>query len=669
MHARGPISWLVAFMATVGALLALTRCPGSSTTPSKPSPPPPPRAELVLLSGTVVTFDPQVPAATALAIKDGRIVAVGSDAELKPWIGSDTRVIDLKGRTAVPGLADAHLHLSSLGARAFSINLVGTRSLDEVRARVKAAAAAAKKGDWLLGRGWDQNDWAQAAATKRPGKAEKKRGADAARGGGGFPTARDLDDISGDHPVVLARIDGHAVWANTKAMEAAGVNGKTKPRPGGEIVKLKGKPSGIFIDNAMGLIAEKAPSPSREQAKAAILAAQKECLAAGLTQVHDMGVDRQAVEILRELDKSGELRLRVYAFLAGSVEDLGGLLAGGPTMADGDKGRLTLRGVKFFVDGALGSRGALLLKPYSDDKKSAGLFVTAPELLEARIRTAAKAGYQVATHAIGDRGNRVVLDIYERVFAEAAPDSDATGAKKGPPGGARPRIEHAQVLAVSDIPRLAKDGVVASMQPTHATSDMRWAEQRLGKDRLQGAYAWKSLLSRGATIAAGSDAPVEDVSPILALYAAVSRKDLLGNPPTGWMPEERMTPLEALRALTIGPAWASFREAEAGRIQKGFVADITVLDKNPLLATEEELSRMRSTLTIIAGRVEHANPGADAPPEPAKAPAPSKPPEPAKPPEAAKPADAGKPLQAPKPPAEPAKPLKSKTSSTSTPAR
>jgi hypothetical protein len=376
-------------------------------------------------------------------------------------------------------------------------------------------------------------------------------------------------------------------------MELAGVNAKTKSPDGGEIVKAGGKPSGIFIDNAINLIEAKVPPPTPEQLEQAILLGQKECLSAGLVQVHDMGIDGSELAVMKALDEKGQLRLRVYAMLDGGDADLGGLMGKGPITPSSDSSRLTVRGVKFYVDGALGSRGAALQKPYSDDKKSSGMLVTKPEELEARIRSAAAAGYQVATHAIGDRGNQIVLDIYERVFG-----SDAAKA--------RPRIEHAQIISPSDITRFGKNDVIASMQPTHATSDMPWAEARVGKDRLAGAYAWKSLMTTGATIAAGSDAPVEDISPILGLYAAVTRADAFGQPAGGWLPDQKMTHAEALASFTKGGAFASFREESAGLIKEGYVADLTVLDRDPLTVAAEEMNTVQPMMTIVGGVVEYA---------------------------------------------------------------
>ncbi|MCK6545260.1 amidohydrolase [Myxococcota bacterium] len=550
-------------------------CSSSTPTPKTDAPASGPVAELVLVGGLVETLDPAGPqGATAIAVRDGRIALVGSDADVKAWIGPGTRVVELAGHAVVPGLVDAHMHFQGLGMRRFAVDLVGTSSLDEVRAKIAEAAARAEKGAWIRGRGWDQNDW----------EAFKKKGLK-------FPSAKDLDDVAPDNPVMLTRIDGHAIWVNTKAMEAAGVTAKTPSPKGGEILKKGGKPTGIFIDNAMNLVEAKLPPPTKEQIRAALLLAQKECLAAGLVEVHDMGLGKETLDVLRELDQSGALAVRVYAMIDGSIDDLAGVTGSGPIIpGEGSRSKLTVRGVKLFADGALGSRGALLAKPYSDDKKTSGVAVTSAEQLEARVRTAADLGFQVATHAIGDKANTLVLDIYERVFGAKARD-------------ARPRVEHAQVIAPADLSRFASLGVIASMQPTHATSDMPWAEQRLGKERLQGAYAWQSLLTRGSTIASGSDAPVEDISPVLGLYAAIARKDQFGAPEGGWMPHERMTPEHALASFTKGAAFAAFREREAGMIKVGFVADLTVLDKSPLTAVEDELSSLQVKQTIVGGEV------------------------------------------------------------------
>ncbi len=536
----------------------------------------------MLLGGTIVTLAEGVEG-TALAAKDGVVLDVADDASIQKYIGPDTQVVGLVGRTAVPGLSDAHMHLAGLGVRRFGIDLVGTQSLEEVKGKVAKAVENAKPGQWIRGRGWDQNDWPSFRRRRQK-----------------FPTARDLDRVAPNNPVVLTRIDGHAIWVNSQAMKLAKVTSRTKAPRGGEIVKRRGRPDGVFVDNAMKLIRDKMPPLGPQELEKAILLGQQECLVAGLTQVQDMGTSVDAIEVMKKLDASGELRVRVYAMHDGHAEDLASVIADGPMTAADDR-RLTVRGVKFVMDGALGSRGAALLEPYSDDRKNSGLLLLEPAVFEARVRTVSDAGFQVATHAIGDRANQIVLDVYERVFGAAAPLK-------------RPRVEHAQILTEVDLGRFAKLGIIASMQPTHATSDMEWAERRVGSDRIQGAYAWQSLLTSNATVAFGSDAPVEDISPILGLYAATTRKDQFGFPEEGWLPKERVTAKQALEGFTTGAAWAAFREDSAGRLEPGRVADITVLDKNPLAASEDLLAQTQVMLTVVGGKIEYARQGADAPP-------------------------------------------------------
>lgn len=535
-----------------------------------------------MLGGVVVSE--AHPGASAIAVDEGWIVDIGSDDALAPWIGDDTKVIELGGKTVVPGLVDAHMHLGSLGMARAGLDLVGTDSVEQIKEKVAAAVKEAEPGEWIRGRGWDQNDWEEFARRRRK-----------------FPTAKDLDDVSPNNPVVLTRIDGHAIWVNSMAMTAAGVTRRSRVK-GGQVVKVRGRPAGIFIDNAMALIRDKIPPLTGRELEKAMLLAQQECLTAGLTQVHDMGVDALGVETLKKLDADGRLKLRVYAMHDGTVDNLEAVLEAGPMVPEADSdARLTLRGVKLMLDGALGSRGAALLTPYSDDRRNQGQLLMEPEELEKRVRIAADRGFQVATHAIGDRANRIVLDTYARVFG-------------GDAWAKRPRVEHAQVLDPDDISRFGKLGILASVQPTHATSDMPWAEERVGKERILGAYAWQGLLTSSATVAAGSDAPVEDISPVLGLYAAITRKDLFGAPEGGWYATQRMAPEQALRAFTWGGAWASFTEDHRGKIEKGYVGDLTVLSENPLTATEDKLASMQVMLTVIGGEIVHAKPGADAPP-------------------------------------------------------
>lgn len=539
-------------------------------------------ATLALVNGRVYTLDPAQPTGTAVAIAGDRILAVGSDEDVLSRVVASTKVIDLGGKTVLPGLADAHLHIFGVGSRGRTVDLVGTRSIKEVRDRVAAAAKSATAGTWIQGRGWDQNDWGASVA---------------------FPTARDLDAVSIEVPIILWRIDGHAAWVNSKALALAGITRDTRDPPGGRVIRGASGPSGVFVDNAMALVESAVPPPTASELRRAYFLGEREALKSGLTQIQEMGIGRPELAILRDLDRAGELKIRVYALVDGSVEDLDAMLGAGPQLPEaGSKSKLTVRGVKFYLDGALGSRGAALLAPYSDEPKTSGLLVTDEQLFEARVRSAKERGYQVATHAIGDRANRLTLDVYERVFGRNSAD--------------RPRIEHAQVIAPDDVVRFAELGVIASMQPTHATSDMPWAEKRLGAQRIDGAYAWRSLQVAGATIAAGSDAPVEDIAVVGGLYAAIHRQspdEFMAEP---WHGEQALAPAQAVRAFSRGAAYASFREGEAGRLAEGMIADVTVLDVDPMTAPAAKLAGATAALSIVGGELAYIKPGADRAPEP-----------------------------------------------------
>ncbi len=553
--------------------LWLAACAAQPEAP-KPKPRPLP-AQTVLRGGSVVTLDAAKPRAQALALKGGKIIAVGSDEEISGYIGPQTQVIELKGNYVVPGLVDAHMHLTGLGLKRFKLDLIGTRTLDEVLARVKKATEKVPPGTWVLGRGWDQNDW---------------------QGFKGFPTHKDLDKVSKDHPVVLTRVDGHAIWVNKKALELSKITYRTKSPKGGQIIKKRRRPTGILVDSAMELVRSHIPPPTDEILEKAMLLSQAECLASGLTQVHDMGIEARELEILKKLNQEGKLKLRVYANHWGNIENLAEALKEGPIVpTDPQKDRLTVRGVKLMADGALGSRGAALLEPYHDDPKNQGKLILSEAELSQRVVMAHQAGFQLAIHAIGDRANRLVLDTFRVVLGPKAEKM-------------RPRLEHAQVLAPADLLRLGPEHVIASMQPTHATSDMPWAEERLGPERIKGAYAWQTLLTKGATIAAGSDAPVEDISAVLGLYAAATRTDLLGEPAGGWRAEEALSRQQALAAFTKGAAFASFRENEAGTIKPGFWADLTIVDQDPINAKDEDLAMAQIVYTIIHGEVVYQMP-------------------------------------------------------------
>jgi predicted amidohydrolase YtcJ len=501
-------------------------------------------ADLILRGGDIFTGDAARPRVAALAVRDGTIVAVGKEAEA--LAGPRTRVVELGGRAVVPALTDAHAHLYSLGVTAGQVDLRGCTSADACAQRVAKA-----EGAWVRGHGWDQNRFPD----------------------GKFPTRAALDRVVADRPVWLERIDGHAGWANSVALARGHVTRDTKDPPGGRIVRDdKGEPTGILIDAAQALVLHAVPPPTPTDIEAAIMRGQELAIAEGMTAVHEMGIGASVIDVYRALAAEGRLQLRVYAFLAADEADH--VLLRAPD-ASAAASLFVLRGIKLYADGALGSRGAALLAPYSDDPQNRGLVLTPSATIERLARRARKAGWQLAVHAIGDRANHDVLDAYARAGVTPAD---------------RFRIEHVQVLALDDIARLAKLGVVASMQPVHAVSDQPWAEARLGKERLKGAYAWRRLLQAGAHLCFGSDFPVEEPSVILGLRAAVLR--------TGWSDDQKLTLDEALVGYSSGAAYASFSEAWRGRVAVGQAADLTVLDQ-PLAS----LLQARAVMTIVAGRV------------------------------------------------------------------
>ncbi|MBI3505921.1 MAG: amidohydrolase [Proteobacteria bacterium] len=526
-------------------------------------------ADLVLRNGVFVTMDDDRPRASAVAIDGGRIVAVGHDRDIFPWTGPKSRIVDLRGRAVLPALTDGHAHLSGLGLAMISADLGGCVSADDCARRLLPSLASAPRGGWIQGEGWDQNLF--------PDKQ--------------FPRSGALDRVVSDRPVWLSRIDGHAGWANATALRLAGVTAATRDPEGGRILRDEtGAPTGVLVDAAQGLVSRLIPEPSVEDRKAAILRAQERVLKEGLTEVHEMAIDSATVRAYRELEREGRLRLRVYAFLhVDSKAGLDELLSRPPEPAKEDA-LFRARGVKMFADGALGSRGAALLAPYSDEPSNTGLLTTPPETIERAARKALENGWQLAVHAIGDRGNRVVLDAYAKAGCAAAKDH-------------RFRVEHAQVVTLSDIPRFKELGVLASMQPRHATSDMPWAEARLGPERLKGAYAWRRLLDAGARIVAGSDFPVEPSAPILGLYAALTRQDERGLPEGGWTADQRLRFDEAVRAFTSDAAYGAFEERWRGTAAQGQAADLTVFDRDISEASPAALRESAVDMTIIGGRV------------------------------------------------------------------
>ena len=574
-------------------------------------------AELVIRGAQVITMNPARPQASAVAVRSGIIVYVGDDLGVQAYVGPHTRVLSGAGAhaatsagaptagaageathelTVLPGLIDAHAHLIGLGLALGQLELRGLRSPEAVIAAVQAAVAkgrdkaAAKPAEWLQGRGWDQNLFTPA---RFPGAAERQK----------------LDEASGRRPVFLRRIDGHAGWANSEALLRAGINPRTPEVAGGRILRdERGEPTGVLIDNAMSLVEQVIPAPDAADLEQAILAAGAYVTARGLTAVHEMGIGPAAVAVYRRLAEEDRLPLRVYAFhddpIPHGLAQLPYSLAYkaelqrlserlGPPET---RGRFSLRGIKLYMDGALGSRGAALWEPYSDDANQRGLLLCPAEHIEEMARWALLHGYQVATHAIGDRANQLVLDAYERAGVRESRN-------------ARFRVEHAQVLTPSDLLRRRYQtlGVIASVQPTHATSDMEWAPARLGPTRLTSAYAWQSLLHSGARVCGGSDFPVEEADPRLGLHAAVLRQDLAGKPAGGFVPEQRLSVGEAIRAFTSEAAYAGFAESQLGQVEAGRPGDLTVLrgriELDPALPPPRDLATRPVVLTLIDGRV------------------------------------------------------------------
>lgn len=531
-------------------------------------------ASMLLMNGIVYTLDNRQATVEAVAVKDGRIVGAGSNDEIRRKFKSD-RVIDLKGRAVYPGFVDAHGHMEGLGALMSNVNLDGTTSVEEIQTLVAERAKSVKPGAWIRGRGWDQNKWV----------------------GHSFPTYAMLDAVVKDIPVYLRRVDGHALWVNRKVLDLAGITASTHDPEGGRIIRDKsGNPTGVFVDNAIDLIDSVMPQPSEEERTEAFEKAVEECVKVGLTEVHDMGVDLQGIEIYKKLIAQKHFPFRVYAAVGGIGKTWNQYLSRGPE-TEGDDGRLTVRALKLYADGALGSRGAALIEPYSDDPRNRGLTLTSSEQLKSAAEQALARGFQVCVHAIGDRANNIVLNVYDEVLK-----SNPAKARD-----ARFRIEHAQVLTLSDIPRFHTLGVIPSMQPTHCTSDMYWAEDRLGPDRVKGAYAWRSLRDQGSIIPAGSDFPVESPNPLFGFYAAITRQDKKGWPEGGWFPAQRMTREEALMAFTTWAAFAAFEENTKGSIETGKVADFTILSDDIMKIDPLKILDTHVEMTIIGGQVVYAS--------------------------------------------------------------
>ena len=532
------------------------------------------QADLVLTNGRIYTVDNARPIVSAMAVRDGHVLFIGSDAEARALVTPSTRVIDLHGSPVYPGFTDAHAHLLGLGTMLQRVNLAGSSSYDEVIARVKAFVKDVKPGQWIQGRGWDQNRW----TVKE------------------FPTHDALSHAFPNNPVVLTRIDGHALLANARAMELAHVTAATRDPSGGRIIRdASGAPAGVFVDNAEQLITRAIPAATRAETRAAVLAAIAEANRWGLTGIHDPGENAETISIYEELAKAGNYSLRNYVMISDPGEPASAAAQRNPYIQRGPQSalydaHLWIRALKLYADGALGSRGAALLAPYSDEPTNSGLLVSQPSHIEAWAEAALQRGFQVNVHAIGDRGNRIVLDAF------------ATALRKYPKADHRFRVEHAQVLSPQDIPRFAQLGVIPSMQATHQTSDMRWAEARVGPDRIRGAYAWRSLLSTGVVIPNGTDFPVEEVNPLLTFHAAVTRQDPTNWPVGGWYPDQKMTREEALQSMTIWAAYAGFQEKILGSLTPGKYADFVILDRDIMRVPDTEILGARVTSTWIGGK-------------------------------------------------------------------
>ena len=525
-------------------------------------------ADLIVINARIYTVDEGRPLAEAMAIRAGRIQFVGSRRGALTFRGPQTRTYDAEGRTIIPGIADAHVHLLGLGMALRTVDLNGTRSLEEVVQRIATKARDLAPGTWITGRGWDQNDWPDTR----------------------LPSHETLSRAVPNHPVFVTRVDGHAGFANAAAMRVAGVTAATTNPDGGRIERTtSGEPTGVFVDRAMGLVSRRIPAPTRDQVRDATLAAIRDVNTQGLTSVHDAGVEAATIDVYEELARAGQFSLRNYVMIRPDDSTLARYFRRGPQNALYD-GRIWIRSIKISADGALGSRGAALLDPYSDEPAHSGLILTPAERIRAVATRALQSGFQLNVHAIGDRGNRVVLDAFEAALRDV------------PTANHRFRVEHAQILHHDDIPRFAALDVIPSMQSTHQTSDMYWAPNRLGYSRSLGAYAWRSLLNTGVIIPNGTDFPVEAVNPLKTFHSAVARQDENNWPAGGWFPDQRMTREEALKSMTVWPAVAAFQENDLGSLAPGKYADFVVLDRDIMRVATEEILGAQVLATFISGR-------------------------------------------------------------------
>ena len=547
-----------------------------------------PTANLVIQNATVYTVNEDNPTAQAIAVVGDTIAFVGNDTDVQTWIGEDTEVLDMRGRAVTPGLIEGHAHFSGVGANKMNLDLLAVESYDAMIRQVKRAVRDTPPGEWIIGRGWHQDKWDSLPPTMVQG----------------FPVHDALSAVSPDNPVYLRHASGHAALANAKAMEVAGVMNidqegmQVKNVEGGEVFRDNlGNPTGLFNENAMGLITQHIPDDTPERRRRVAKLAMQECLTNGITSFHDAGAPQAEIDLYKQLAEAGELKTRLWVMLSGrDTSLLQQYWQSGPEIGLGNN-FLTIRCVKLYGDGALGSRGAWLLEEYEDMPGQFGHETTPMSRVYEVSVKALQTGFQVGTHAIGDRANREVLDQYATAFAEYPEEAK----------DARFRIEHAQHLSAEDIPRFGQLGVIPAMQAIHMASDRPWAIDRLGEERIvEGAYVWRKLLDSGAIVVNGTDAPVEPLNPLPSFYASVARRTLQGEPEGGYEPSQKMTREEALRSYTLAPAYAAFEEDIKGSIEVGKLADFTIFSKDIMSIPEEEILAAEVDYTIVGGKVLYA---------------------------------------------------------------
>ena len=552
-------------------VILLTAC---SSTP----PPNEEAASLVIQNAVIYTVDADFSKASALAIRGRYLVYVGDRAGVQAYIGPNTKVLDLQGRTVLPGIIEGHMHLPMLGENLLKIDAYW-KPRQAILDAVAARAGELAPGEWILGFGWNNEVW------------EDKN----------YPTKEELDAVAPDHPVVLTRTDGHMIWVNSMVLELAGVTRESSDPQGGEILRdAAGNPTGCLTDTAMEPVTQRIPQLSNKRKKEALMKGQAHLLSLGITSLVNAGTTVGDIENMKALYRDGKLHIRIYAFISS---------AWGEALGDNEKSyyyrgietglfdqRLTIRGVKLFADGSLGSRSAALFSDYSDRPGHRGNLIYSDEELYRLVKEARRNGFQVATHAIGDAAVNQVLNVYRRVLQEHPADDH------------RFRIEHYQVSTLDDIPRLAALGVIPSMQATHATSDKNMAENRIGVERMKGAYAWRTIIDSGSIIVNGSDAPVELANPFHGLYAAVTRMDREGRPAGGWYPHQRMTRAEALKSFTIWAAYGQFEEKLKGSLEAGKLADFVVVDRDYMQCPADEIKEITPLLTVIGGEIRYRDP-------------------------------------------------------------